>query len=235
MQTTQAILAVLAIAAGMNVLHAQTAMTDNVKVEATRAELAKIQEDLADPDPLRRIAVIKTVAESHDTVKIDFALKIALGSDDAALRSIALRAYMATKKELGFSVLSPPNIQKRIDAAVNGEPAEIDELIKQYPYLTLTGVQPGLGFGLRNYDMSKTSGTANVNGNDTSFMVVGDRVSGWGDSIFKYRTSCAYDFQVQKVLNGAPLVLKGALACESSGLGANHVTIPRLTITAPMF
>jgi hypothetical protein len=219
----------LGLAMASSVAQAQKTMSTAVQIEAKRAELEQIQQQLADPDPLRRQAAIMAIVESRDASKIDLALKIALSSDDAAVRGVALRAYMANAKSLRFEVQSPPEIQRQIDAALNGDSERMAELKNRYRYLRAVGDQ--LTFTLKNYDMSRSTGITNTrdNYNDFSFTVSGDRVSGTGD-LFNGIT-CAFEFQPQKIAVGAPPILKGLLRCN------NHSgdPVPRLTITSPLF
>jgi hypothetical protein len=222
---------VFAIAMGAPAAPAQTKLSGPVQIEAKRAELAQIQEQLSDPDSLKRQAAIMTIVESHNATKVDFALKIALAADDPSVRAIALRAYMANLKELRFDVQSPPDIQRQLDAALSGDPARIADLVKRYPYLEYV-VAAGyeVHFRLKDYAMSSNTGQAWVSASnaDLTFAISGDRVSGTGGP-FRF-AECGFEFQPQMIVKNSPPVLKGTLQCAHNGY-----FYPRLTITAPMF
>lgn len=220
-----------AISMGTAAAPAQTKLSGPVQIEAKRAELAQIQEQLSDPDSLKRQAAIMTIVESGDAAKIDFALRIALASDDPSVRAIALRAYMANLKELRFDVQSPPDIQRQLDAALSGDPERIAGLMTRYPYLkALSRSEYQVHFRLKNYAMSSNTGQAEVQ-NDLTFTISGDRVSGKG-ALFADWVECGFEFQPQMIVKNSPPVLKGSLQCAQT-MGAYF--IPRLTITAPMF
>jgi hypothetical protein len=207
---------------------AQTKLSGPTQIEARRAELAQIQEQLADSDPLKRQAAITTIVESRDATKIDFALRIALVSDDAGVRSIALRAYMANLKELHFEVQSPPDIQRQVEAALNGDGRQLTDLMNRYPYLrNVAAFSYQVLFKLKNYDMSSNTGEASINNPEhvTTFTVTGDRVSGTGFGFWVI--PCKFEFQPQRIVRDGPPVLKGTLVCNDGS--------PRLTIAAPMF
>ena len=228
MKLIRRVFVVLALLAPLPAIQAQTGMTDKVKVEARRAELAQIQQDLADPDPLRRQAVIETIVESRDATKIDFALRIALGSEDAAVRAIALRAYMANLKELHFEEQAPPDVQRQVEVALNGDPGQVADLINRYPYLRkIADFSWQVLFKLKNYDMSRNTGVASMNNpeHETTFTVTGDHVSGTGFTF--WIVPCRFDFQPEKLIKDGLPVLKGTLTCNDGS--------PRLTIVAPMF
>jgi hypothetical protein len=215
-------------------VQAQTKLSGPVQIEAKRAELAQIQEQLADPDSLKRQATILTIVEAGDATKIDFALRIALVDSDASVRAIALRAYMANLKQLHFDIQSPPDIQRQLDAALNSDPERLADLLKRYPYLN--DLQPGgyrLNLQFKNYSMSKNSGVAFAVGGESPFTVSGDRVTGRGQVLNNYG-ECAFDFQPQVLVRNSPPVLKGFLQCSRNN-SASAIFFPRLTISAPMF
>jgi hypothetical protein len=140
-----------------------------VQIEAKRAELQQIREQLSDPDADRRAAAMMVIVESGDASKIQFALRIALTSDDAFLRNIGFRAYLATVQQLSFDVQSPPDIQRQVDAALANDPERLAELLKRYPYLKEVAQSSyQVHFFLKNYNMSKGAGAATVRGREVS-------------------------------------------------------------------
>jgi hypothetical protein len=178
------------------------------------------------------LAAITTIVESGDATGIDFALRMALVSNDLSVRGFALRAYMASRKVLDLDIVSPPEIQRRMDAAQNS-PQALREIIKQYPYIEYvqqTGFR--LHLKLANYSLSGNAGTGTAGrGNGFTFNVAGDRVSGSG---FLIAPNCSFDLQPIRPANGGGPVLSGAMRCPSGFGGAQHV-FPRLTLSTPMF
>jgi hypothetical protein len=221
------------LAAATAAAQPQSKLSGPVQIEAKRAELALIQEQLADPDPLKRQAAILTIVESGDAMKIDFALRIALASDDASVRAIALRAYMANLKELDFDIQSPPEIQRQLDAALNSDPDRMQDLFKRYPYLGYLSQNFHFRLHLRfkDYSMSRSTGVVTGGGNyPETFTVSGDRVSANGSLL--WNGPCTFEFQPQSLVRNSPPVLKGTLMCSQRD---NYTIFPRMTITAPLF
>jgi hypothetical protein len=187
------------------------------------------------PDPIKRQAAIQVIVESGDANKIDFALKIALASDDAAVRGTALRAYMAHLKTLNFEIQAPPEIQRQIEAAINSDPDRLKDLGERYKWVKdLSNAGYHMQFALRGYSMSNGTGTGLVTSGgsqETSFTVAGDRVSGEA-RMFYSSGLCAYTFQPQVLVKGSAPILKGTLRCSQAN---TSYLFPTLTITAPLF
>lgn len=83
---------VVALAIGTGEAQAQAAKR--------REDLAKVVEQINDPDPLMRIAYLEEVLARGNATEIRLAVKAALGGSDADLKSVALMAYVASLSDL---------------------------------------------------------------------------------------------------------------------------------------
>lgn len=179
-----------------------------------RDQLAKVQEMLADPDPLLRLANMEAIVASGDALKIRIAIRTAFASDDTELRGLALRAYLATHKEITFDVLLPPAAQKQYDAT---SPDKVQEIYRQYPFLErLYGAAFRFRLMLTDYTLGQDGGTLQ-SGNEGHFTITGERFSTFVG--VRDIGSCYVDFWP-----GRKQTLDGTLACGSW---------PKLAITAP--
>lgn len=203
----------------ISVTHARTtpAQTGGPSPEARRDEIAKVQEMLADPDPLMRLANMEAIVKSGDSLKLQVALRTAFTGDDRELRALALRAYLASRKEITFEVVLPPDVQAAFNAAQSDRGAS-QTFNHKYPfhaYLTQAASRFQLGFP--DYAFPQDRGTANSEGRNGSFVITGDRLTtmlwlhNWG--------SCYVDFMPTQ-----RQAFEGTLACGPW---------PKLAITAP--
>jgi hypothetical protein len=199
--------------------HAQPtpAQTPAFSPEARRDEIAKVQEMLADPDPLMRLTNMEAIVNSGDPLKLQIALRTALSGDDKELRGLALRAYLASRKEITFEVIVPPEVQAAFNAAQSDTRAS-QTFNQKYPfhaYLTREASRFQLGFP--DYAFAQDRGTVNSGGRNSSFTITGDRLTtmlwlhNWG--------SCYVDFTPTR-----RQAFEGTLACGPW---------PKLKITAP--
>ena len=171
---------------------------------------------LADPDPLMRLTNIEAIVKSGDTLKLQVALRIALTGEDKELRGLALRAYLASRKEITFEVTLPSNVQAQLDASRSDPIAERAFRVK-YPYVAYVA-QYASRFQLSfpDYAFAQDRGTAHSGPTVGEFAITGDRLAiklqlnNWGE--------CYVDFSPK----GQSFA--GTLACGNW---------PQLAITAP--
>jgi hypothetical protein len=229
---------------------AQSGTKPSIPAQSRREELAKLQEMLSDPDPNARLAYLEEIVKTDDVTKIQSALRIVFQSDDQHMRALAVRAYIASFKELTFDLQLQPEIQRQYDDA-QADPAKGKELLKKFPYIEFLSKQ---GFRLRlvfgTYDISSSggivSGSSLGNGSNGAFTTSGDRVTGsvratllrpgarpthfYSDA---NNTTVECNFAI-RATNGTSKDLpswRGTLACQDWG----DVTIPRIAISTPMF
>jgi hypothetical protein len=145
--------------------------------EARRDEIAKVQEMLADPDPLMRLTNMEAIVKSGDPLKLQAALRTAFASDDGDLRGLALRAYLATRKEITFEITLPV---EALDAqrGAGWDRAATAEVMRRYTYLTPV-IQQANRFQLAfpDYAFPQDRGTAQSSRRNGSFTIAGERLT----------------------------------------------------------
>jgi hypothetical protein len=193
--------------------------------QARRDQLAKIPELLADPDPNARLANLEAIMATNDATMIPLALRLAFQSDDANLRSLAMRAYIANLKEVTFDILLPAQVASQWEAALN-DPHKTDELFRAYGYMRFlvgTGFKVHLKF--TRYNSAEPTGEVQVSGGQPApFTISSDRLSVKAD--VRDVSQCYLDFRPSN-----DMTLRGTMACESRS-GAHF---PKLGISAPLF
>jgi hypothetical protein len=223
------LLAAPLLAVSQNAAHSArpTQPLSTAAAQARRDQLAKIPELLADPDPNARTANMEAILNTNDATMIQMALRLAFQSDDANLRSLAMRAYIANLKELTFDILLPDSVERQYEA-VQSDPHKTDELFKTFPYM---GAIANVGFKVRltftRYNSSESTGEVQGYGAPVSFMISGDRLSArvneaWGG----FASFCSFDFRPSN-----NMTLLGTMNCEPF----NGARVPRLAISAPIF
>lgn len=190
-----------------------------------REQLAQIREQMGDPDPLMRLAYLEELAASQDQTATMVALRYAMASDDADLRALATRLYMANTTSLDLKVLVPEAVQQ-----LAADPQERKKLNKSLVSLMASGY---LRFRVQDFDFKtagfkvfamdglnapneKFAGPGQVRGATVSFSTKVYGLSG--------QPRCTVNLQPT-----ADLELAGEAACES---GVEHPTIP---VSMPMF
>jgi hypothetical protein len=192
------------------------AQTAPLSPEARRDEISKVQEMLADPDPLMRLTNMEAIVKSGDSLKLQVALRTALTSDDRELRSLALRAYIASRKEIIFEVVLPPEVEAAYNAS-QSDPRARQAFNQRYPYYAyLIGAASRFQLGFPDYTFAQDRGIVSSAGRNGSFTITGDRLNtmlwlhNWGQ--------CYIDFAPTRTQ-----AFEGTLACERW---------PKLSITA---
>jgi hypothetical protein len=172
---------------------------------------------LADPDPLMRLTNMESIVKSEDSLKLQAALRTAFAGDDKELRGLALRAYLATRKEITFEVMLPPEVQAAYDTS-RSDPSAERAFKQKYPFHTyLTGSANRFQLGFPDYAFAQDRGTAYSERRNGSFTITGERLTtmlplhNWGQ--------CYVDFAPTR-----RQAFEGTLACGPW---------PKLAITAP--
>jgi hypothetical protein len=150
-----------------------------------RTELAAIQEQINDPDPLMRLAYLEEIVAGGDPLKVELAIRTAMSLDDPQMRALAMRAYVTAVGQITFDWLYPEQIQKEIDRA-NGDEKRLAETRRKnreiiYYYDTYSRKVTFLfqDFGLSNskFQVFSLAGSAEPNTNlGGEGRVVGDRL-----------------------------------------------------------
>ncbi len=194
-----------------------TAQGEAASPEARRDEIAKVQEMLADPDPLMRQANMEAIVKSGDSLKLQTALRTAFSSDDRELSGLAMRGYLATRKAITFEVAMPQDVVAAQEAA-GTDPKAMRAFSQRYPfYAFVTRAASRFELDFPDYAFGQDRGTAYFTRQSGAFTVVGDRVMtnlplhNWGQ--------CYVDFAPTR-----RQTFEGTLACGNW---------PKLRITAP--
>jgi hypothetical protein len=95
-----------------------------------RTELAAVQEQVNDPDPLMRLAYLEEIVAGGDPMKVEIAIRTAMALDDPQMRALAMRAYVSVVGQVTFDWLYPEAIQKEIDRT-NGDEKRIADIRRQ--------------------------------------------------------------------------------------------------------
>lgn len=194
-----------------------------IDAQTRRDELAAVGEQLSDPDPLMRRANMEEIVRSGDADRIQIALKLAFSSDDASMRSLAMRAYFAQAKRVSFDISLPPQVQKQYDAA-EGDTRKLEELFRASDYVRrVSAVSFRIQVIINKYDFNKTDGVLSTTvDRDKDFSISGDRFS--TIAVFPFGYTCELDARPTRILT-----LEGTLTCPF-GAGA-----PKLNVSAPLF
>jgi hypothetical protein len=190
--------------------------------QARRDQLAKLPELLADPDPNARIANMEAILDTNDATMIQLVLRLAFQSDDANLRSLAFRAYIARLKEVTLDIHLPAKVEREYEA-IQDDPHKTAELIEKYSYMSPVASS---GFKLHltftRYNSTESTGELKAPNNLLDpFTISGDRLSvtiGWGQGM-----SCYLDFRPSN-----DMTLRGSMAC-------NDRNFPKMGISSPIF
>jgi hypothetical protein len=197
--------------------------------DARAEDLAKIKEALADPDPLRRLAMLESTINSGDELRIQVALRLAFQSDDSDLRALALRGYIANRKAILFDIQLPPPLQKAYQDAL-ADPDKTTAFFNTHPYArVLSQIGFRVQYAFSKFTAANSTGliadsTRGVNAETAQFSISGDRLAASVETVAL--GSCRVDFR--------PIasVFKGALACNFSYGGG---PAPKLDVSAPVF
>jgi hypothetical protein len=163
---------------------------------------------LADPDPLMRLTNMEAIVKSGDSLKLQVALRAALTSDDRELRGLALRAYLASRKEIIFEVVLSSEVEAAYKASETDPRAQqsFNQKYQFYRYLVQAASRFQLSFP--DYAVAQDRGIVNSAGRNSSFTITGDRFStmlplhNWGQ--------CYIDFVPTRTG-----MFEGTLACEN--------------------
>ena len=177
---------------------------------------------LSDPDPMMRLANMESIVRSGDGVRIGIAIRTAFASDDPQLKGLAMRAYLATHKNLMFDIALPAALQAQYDSA---SPPAMQELFKLYPYSKrLSRAAFKLHFLITEYNFGDNDGAITSYDHDyraVKFTVTGAKTASYL-LVVDLDANCFVDFQAAKTLT-----LDGTLACQGEW--------PKLSISAPAF
>jgi len=191
-------------------------------------QLAKVTELISDADPNARLANLEAVLDTHDRSMIQKALRLAFQSDDANLRSLAMRAYIAGLEDLTLDVVLPPQVKHQYDMAQN-DPDAMEALRRQYHDL---GQFDKRWFKLHlvfaRHTRDSTTGIVSDwhKGLEPGyFRISGDRLTASLMLDLSYRWPCNLELRPT-----TDLILRGTLRCLTHG----EPTFPRMELSAPI-
>ena len=88
-------------------------------VEKRAQTLEEITQKLNDPDPMTRLAAMESYLQSGDTLIVTLAVSVAMQSDDAMLRSLAMRGFMMTQSQIDFDIKYPGKMESQYQKVVD--------------------------------------------------------------------------------------------------------------------
>lgn len=111
------------LASGLLVFTSPHALAQNsLTTEARASELRAVVGKVTTPDRELNIANLEAIAAEGDVSKTQLAIRTALSGEDALLRSVAMRAYLASTKTIVVETLLPPDgIRARDQTLARGE------------------------------------------------------------------------------------------------------------------
>ena len=131
------------------------------------AELAGLDARLTTGTRFEKIAALESVISSADLTRVQIAIKLALASDDAELRAVALRGYFAFNNRFVVVRTAPEAAREDIENLVAQMKFENDPGGKVAPFAerfrTVT-------IELRNYEFATGKGVSNSAGQDTGYL-----------------------------------------------------------------
>lgn len=196
--------------------------------QARRDQLAKIPELIGDPDPNARLANLETILNTHDSIMIQTALRLAFRSDDVNLRALAMRAYIETLKEVTFDIIPPAEWMQQYEA-VKFDQRGREELFRTYEALkSLDRLDFKLHLTFKRYSRFESTGYIQFPGKDeTTFTITGDRFSTKIE--IPQLSNCYFEFTPSN-----DMTLRGKISCEYL-FGAPNWHFPPSTISARLF
>ena len=214
------LLAILALA----VLLVPNALAQTAPDTARRDSLAKVDEMLNDPDPVQRLVNMETIVREGDSLKVQRAIRIAVTSDDSALRGLAMKAFIARTGEITFALSGDPQDMRDLREA-NSERERREITRRHGGYLNALGRSR---FSATFYfsDVNLAAGKGEVatqrNARNTvGFTIVGDRLR-FSGRLGAVPSSCDVEIRPTKDLK-----LLGSAACR-------HSRWPNIGLSAPI-
>ncbi len=97
--------------------HRSAAADAPVPVSASerREQLAKLNEGLNSPDPVRRLATLDEVLHGNDMLARQLAIETAFGSSDATMRNYAALLMVSKTQIMDLELSMPTEVQTRLD------------------------------------------------------------------------------------------------------------------------
>jgi hypothetical protein len=108
--------AFIALVAAIATLHLGVPAAD-AQEDKRREELAKVIDKINDPDPLMRIAALEEILARGNATEVQLAIKAAMNSNDPDLKSVALRGYLASQRDLYLDARLPKEVEAALEQA----------------------------------------------------------------------------------------------------------------------
>jgi len=108
--------------------------------EQRAAAFEEIHQKLTDPDPTLRLAAMEAILGSEDMLRIAIATSVAMQSDDVLLRSLAMRGFFITQKQVDLEIIYPGDMETQYQAVLF-EPKKLETLFNRV-FFNLGGYGP---------------------------------------------------------------------------------------------
>ncbi len=210
---------------------ARVALAQPQDPQARADELARIQEQVNDPNPLNRIAYVERLVAEGDTVKLQTAVRIMMtGNNDLVVRGLGFRAYLARTQRIVLEFAYEPGLKQRVDQA-----ERLPEREKRRFYQSVRGLHAIAQTGLRgdatirSFDFRTGRGRMGFGfdrgaQNPLEFEVTGDRLIASTTTSFRPAGStCNVELWPTR-----DLMIDGVMTCPGAAFG-------RILIKARMY
>ena len=184
-----------------------------------RAELAKVQEMINDPDPLTRLVNMETIVEEGDALKVQIAIRTAMTSDDRDLRSLAMKAFIARLSEVTFAMSGDPKDVNDLQRA-SSDQARNEILHRRNNFLKhLDSAKFTQKFIFRKFDLKTGKGEVAREGYTTqayhwrNVAVIGDRLVFTSETCIGGYNNCKCEVELRPTKD---LKLVGTARCQLS-------------------
>ncbi|WID99674.1 hypothetical protein QO058_30195 (plasmid) [Bosea vestrisii] len=196
-----------------------------------RDELAKVREQINDPDPTMRLSLFEALVGERDTLKLQIAIQTALSGNDTTLRGAAFRAYLQGVGRFIADLALEPNIQQQLEKARQHDARELSRVTHAFNGLArmMSATSMRAEFNITEFDFKSSRGKLRINWfyggkTDANFQVNGDRlITVVGIDHASSGLSCPLE-----LVSTRNLTIEGFFVCSGTSYG-------RVRITAPMY
>jgi hypothetical protein len=190
-----------------------------------REALARVIEKINDPDPLMRLANLEAIIARGDPTEVQLAIKATLAGADPDMRSVALRSYAATLRDLFLDARLPAEVEAKLAGADRSDTA----LLRTAKYVADWRRATSGRLQIRLDKLDLRSGRFTAYGMNR-LAKPDERTRGEGQIVgSRMRMDVAFWAAGRCAIELSPtpaLVLEGTAACDN---------VPRMNVSMPMY
>ena len=212
------------IGLALSVCFAANAFAQPATSNPRRDELAKVDELLADPDPLTRLVNMEAIVREGNSLKVQRAIRLAVTSEDRDLRALGMKAFIARTDEVTFELAGDPQDMRELQRATT-ERERGDIMRRRGRYLAaLERGKFNVTFFFSDFSLASGKGEVASRRRTTissPFSIIGDRLQ-FRHGLGTMAMNCDIEIRPTKDLK-----LVGTAACQQRDW-------PTISMTAPM-